>query len=260
HGTVDDGDAGRVVAPVLEALQPLEQDRHDIAVGYGSDDSTHRVFFRMKRTTHTAVAAAASVMKSSSSALRVGTKSWCTSSKAPKAITESSTAMGARPQVPRQRSAVIVAKTAKCTALSQPCGTGCDVTKSSTAMMPPPAARQMKRSIGILLAQHHDHRLEDYLQVQQQRPAAQVREVVLDTRLHLVDGVGLAAKAVDLREAGDARSHRVADHVAADQLAIELVMRHGMRPRADHAHASLQHVDELRQLVDRGLAQESAEL
>src|SRR5439155_10630234 len=250
----------RVVAAVLEALEPLDQDRHDVAVGYGSDDSTHRVFFRMKSRPHTAVAAAASATKSRSSALRLGRKIWCTSSKAPKATTEASTAIGARPQVPRHKSAVITEYNAKCATLSQPCGIGCDVTKSSTAMMPPPAARQMKRSIGILLAQHHDDGLQHDLQVEEQRPAAQVREVVLDARLHLLDRVGLAAEAVHLGEAGDSRPHLVADHVAADQLAVELVVRHRMRPRPDDAHAALQHVDELRQLVERGLAQECAEL
>src|SRR6185295_3199975 len=114
-------------------------------------------------------------------------------------------------------------------------------------------------SIGILFPQHHGHGLEDDLQVERERPAAQVGEVALDAPLHLLDRVGLAAKAAHLREAGDAGPHLVADHVAADQLAIELVMGDGVRPRADHAHAPLQHVDELRQLVERAAAQEGAE-
>ncbi len=53
--------------------------------------------------------------------------------------------------------------------------------------------------------------------------------------------------------------HLVPDHVAVDQLAVQLVVRHRVRPRPDHAHAPLQHVDELRQLVERGAAQERAE-
>ena len=53
--------------------------------------------------------------------------------------------------------------------------------------------------------------------------------------------------------------HLVADHVAADQLAVQLVVRDRVRARADDAHAPLQHVDELRQLVERGAAQERAE-
>src|SRR5882672_9869105 len=122
HAAVDHGDAGRVVAAVLEALQPLEQDRHDVAPGYGSDDSAHEVFLRTKSSAHTAVAAAASVTKSMNSALRIGMKSWCSSSSAPKATTEASSASGARPSVPRQRSAVISAKQTKCATLSQPGG------------------------------------------------------------------------------------------------------------------------------------------
>ena len=77
--------------------------------------------------------------------------------------------------------------------------------------------------------------------------------------LHLLDRLGLAAQAVDLRQAGDAGAHLVADHVAVDQLAVHLVVRDGVRARADDAHAPLQHVDELRQLVERGAAQERAE-
>ena len=53
--------------------------------------------------------------------------------------------------------------------------------------------------------------------------------------------------------------HLVAQHVALDELAVQLVVRHRVRARADDAHASLQHVDELRQLVERGAAQERAE-
>ena len=76
---------------------------------------------------------------------------------------------------------------------------------------------------------------------------------------HLVEGVGFAAQAVDLRPAGDARLDLVAQHVALDQLAVLLVVGDGVRARPDDAHAALQHVDELRQFVQRGAAQEAPE-
>jgi hypothetical protein len=41
---VADDDARRVIAPVLEPAQPLDQVRHDVATGDGSNDSTHGVF------------------------------------------------------------------------------------------------------------------------------------------------------------------------------------------------------------------------
>src|SRR6185295_12504645 len=125
HAAVDHRHAGRVVSPVLEALQALEQDRHDVALGYGPDDSTHEFFLRTKSSAHTAVAAAASVKKSASSAVRIGMKIWCSSSSAPKAITVASSRSGARPSVPRHSSAVIRPKQTKCASLSQPGGMRC---------------------------------------------------------------------------------------------------------------------------------------
>src|SRR5581483_1937781 len=260
HAAVDHGDARRVVAAVLEAPQALEQDRHDVTGGYGCDDSAHGAFLRMSSTPATAMAAEASATRSRSSVrCGGGRNSRCSSSSRLKASTEASTAYGARPAVPRQRSAVISAKQMKRASLSQCGGRRSAPMKTSASMMPTPVVRQTKRSVGILLLQHHDDGLQDDLQVEHQRPVAQVREVVFDPRLHLLHRLGLAAEAVHLRVTGDARAHLVADHVAADQLPIELVVRHGVGPRADNAHAPLQYIDELRQLVERGPAQEPAE-
>ena len=41
---VEDGDARRIVAAVLEPPQPLHQDGDDVALGDGSDDSAHSVY------------------------------------------------------------------------------------------------------------------------------------------------------------------------------------------------------------------------
>ncbi len=41
QAAVDHGQAGRVVAPVLELAQPLEQDGDNVTVGNGCDDSAH---------------------------------------------------------------------------------------------------------------------------------------------------------------------------------------------------------------------------
>ena len=38
---VDDGDAGRVIASVLEPAQALDQDRHHVSFSYCTDDSAH---------------------------------------------------------------------------------------------------------------------------------------------------------------------------------------------------------------------------
>src|SRR5262249_39006962 len=87
-------------------------------------------------------------------------------------------------------------------------------------------------------------RLDQDLGVERERPTAQVLEVAFDARAHLRDRVGLAAQAANLREARDPGFHFVAHHVAADDLSVDLVVRHGVRARADQAHAPLHYVDE----------------
>nr|GEU28033.1 hypothetical protein [Tanacetum cinerariifolium] len=116
------------------------------------------------------------------------------------------------------------------------------------------------RSEGIFALEHHQHGAHDDPHIEPQRPVAQVIEVVGDARFHLVERVGFATQAVHLGPAGDARLDLVTQHVTLDQLAILFVVRDRMRTRTDYAHASLQHVDELRQLVKRRLAQEPADL
>ncbi|MNS87645.1 hypothetical protein D3C72_1215930 [compost metagenome] len=71
----------------------------------------------------------------------------------------------------------------------------------------------------------------------------------MDARFHLVERFRLAAQTIHLRPAGNARLDLVAQHVALDQLTVLLVMRHRVRARPDNAHASLQHVNKLRQLI-----------
>ena len=41
RAAVQDRDPGRVIAAVLEALQALDQDRDDVPVSHGTDDSAH---------------------------------------------------------------------------------------------------------------------------------------------------------------------------------------------------------------------------
>jgi hypothetical protein len=68
---------------------------------------------------------------------------------------------------------------------------------------------------------------------------------------------------VDLRPAGDARLDPVAREIAVDCLVIEPVLGLGMhrvRARADQRKAAGEHhVEQLRQLVEAGLADEAAD-
>ena len=76
-------------------------------------------------------------------------------------------------------------------------------------------------------------------------------------------GVGLAAPAVDLRPAGDAGLDAMAGEIAVHCLVINLRLGLGVdrvRARADQRQVALDgHVDELRQLVEARLADETAD-
>ena len=75
---------------------------------------------------------------------------------------------------------------------------------------------------------------------------------------HLFQRVRFPAPAVDLRPAGDPGLDLVAQHVTVNQAPELLVVSDRMRPRPDKRHFAAQHVEELRQLVERRRAQEAA--
>ena len=87
-----------------------------------------------------------------------------------------------------------------------------------------------------------------------------VPDVAADAALHLVEGLGLAAVAGDLAPAGDAWLDVVADHVFVDQVGVFLRVLEHVGAGSHDAHLPEQHVDELRELVDAGLAQYLAPL
>src|SRR5437764_534324 len=71
-----------------------------------------------------------------------------------------------------------------------------------------------------------------------------------------------AAAAVDLRPAGDAGLDLVAREVAVDHVVIEPVGGLGLQgvwTRADQRQLALEDIEELRQLVEAGLADEAAD-
>ncbi|MCY1374814.1 hypothetical protein D9M69_621780 [compost metagenome] len=72
---------------------------------------------------------------------------------------------------------------------------------------------------------------------------------MLDTLLHLVQGIGLTSPAIHLRPPCDARLHLVAQHVAVDLGPVLLIMCHRVRTRADNGHIPKQHIDELGEFI-----------
>src|SRR5260221_18527 len=91
------------------------------------------------------------------------------------------------------------------------------------------------------------HQCEPHdLDVEADGPVLDVVEVVLDALLER----GVAAPAVDLRPASDARLDLVAEHVLRNAV-LELRDEVGtLGPWADDRHVPLEHVPELRELVD----------
>src|SRR5688572_20579264 len=108
------------------------------------------------------------------------------------------------------------------------------------------------RSAGVLLTeegQQHD------LEIEQEVPIFDVVEVAADARVE----IGVAAVAVDLGPAGDARLDVVARVVVGDLL-LEVADEFGaLGARADEAHVALQDVPELRRLIDVPLAHKRAD-
>src|SRR5436190_1430541 len=85
-------------------------------------------------------------------------------------------------------------------------------------------------------------------------PVRDVVEVVLDALAKR----SVAAPAVDLGPASDARLDAVTRHVIGDGFAELLDEDRPLRPRAHQAHVAAEHIDELRKLVEAGAAQECA--
>ena len=77
--------------------------------------------------------------------------------------------------------------------------------------------------------EQRERRAHEDVEVEQDRPVLDVVEVVLDAPADLFRRVGLAAPAVDLGPAGDARLDLVAGEVAVDDFVVEAVAGLGLR-------------------------------
>ena len=100
--------------------------------------------------------------------------------------------------------------------------------------------------------------LEDNLEVEPESPVLEIPDVAPDALFHLPEFLGLTTEACDLRPTRDARTAEMAHHVLVDELAIHLRVEHHVRTGADNAHVALQHIEELRELIDIRLAHELA--
>src|SRR5690242_18564452 len=72
--------------------------------------------------------------------------------------------------------------------------------------------------IGVVVDEAHDQRAQQDPDIEAQRPVLDVVDIVLDALVHRLDARRLAAPAIDLRPAGDARLHAMAAQIAVDDL------------------------------------------
>src|SRR5215210_1510484 len=86
-------------------------------------------------------------------------------------------------------------------------------------------------------------------------PQREVLDVVV-VPFHAVRERRLATQPEYLRPPGDASLHAMALAIAVDRLVEPRHVLRALRPRPDEAHLAAEHVEELRQLVERRLAEE----
>src|SRR5512138_1267256 len=125
-----------------------------------------------------------------------------------------------------------------------------------------PGGRKGSRpaSISFPVPQEDEGGAQEDLHVERGGLVLDVEEVVFDPALDLLEGIGFAPPAVHLRLGGDARLHAVAGGIGVHRLLVEPAGRLGrgrVGARADQGHVTLEDVDELRQLVEAGPAQEA---
>src|SRR5450631_2435989 len=119
-------------------------------------------------------------------------------------------------------------------------------------------------SISVLVLHHQRQwRLEQNVEIEQHRPVLDVIEIELDALLDFLLAVDLAAPAIDLRPAGNPGLDAVAREIAVDgrveQSALQFAL-HGVRAGTDQRQIAFEDdVEELRQFVEAGLADEASD-
>src|SRR5579859_4145253 len=115
---------------------------------------------------------------------------------------------------------------------------------------------------GILRGEQAGYRLEDDLEVEEDRPVFDVEQIAFHAPDQMLRFARRAAVAVDLRPAGNPGLDPMTVRIGADDLVAELVLRlHAdrVRPGADQRHVALEHVQQLRQFVEARAPQDGAE-
>jgi len=116
-------------------------------------------------------------------------------------------------------------------------------------------------SVGFLVADDGEiGGTQDDLDVEQEGPVLKVEDIEPSAVFEVLLRGEFAPVAGDLGESGDAWSVEVSKHVSVDDLREVLGLFEHERSRSDDGHIAQEHVDELRRLVEIGLAQEGSDL
>ena len=110
-------------------------------------------------------------------------------------------------------------------------------------------------SIGIFIDKAFEKCQKQNFEIKSQSPVFNVIQIAFNP----FDYGGVPPVTVDLRPAGHAGAHLVLDHVARDLLLKLLHKKRPLGPRPHEAHVALQHVPELRQLVEAVFAHDVAD-
>src|SRR5690606_13926087 len=129
------------------------------------------------------------------------------------------------------------------------------VNKGPATRAGPQRGRGARASVGAVLLEGDDERLEQDADVEPEGMPLDILDVVADALAANGEVLERAEVAADLGEAGDARAHGMALVVVRDQahdrLPLDLEVQR-VRPRADEAHPAAEHVPDLGQFVEAG--------
>src|SRR5437868_10359206 len=123
-------------------------------------------------------------------------------------------------------------------------------------------SRKSIRSVRITVEQNGARSGEQDPNVEPEGPMVDIIFVELDTALRALDRTDFAAQTFHLGIAGDPGLHSMAAGIAAHRFVVETVADHHLRPvgpGANERHAALEHVEQLRQLIDAEAAQEATD-
>ena len=108
---------------------------------------------------------------------------------------------------------------------------------------------EKQRLVCMLVFKYYEYGLEDYLQIEPQRPVLYVSQIKLYSLLHFIQGVGFTSPAIDLGQSSDTRFYLVSKHVTVDLFSVVLIMGNSVGSWPNQRHVSLQDINQLRQFV-----------